>query len=189
MELWKLWFEKRKTNTGCQGPAFTGKTGPDRLPVGDEQKKRERSDHPVNKEDHEQVSHDVPEMEFCHGEHGNRPERLDHVSHHIRPRKGDDGGPHSDAQLLCSGNDVRGNNGPLAASGRNEVVEKSAIPVNPEGKCLCRRDRDESLCEGDGKVSEFKEAKNAGIERKLKDDSPDRLSAPSVAFKKDQGLQ
>ncbi len=62
MELWKLWLEKRKTNTAVKGLPSQGKTDPDRLPVGDEEQKGKRGNEPVDEEDHEQIAHDIPEM-------------------------------------------------------------------------------------------------------------------------------
>jgi len=53
------------------------------LPVGDEEEERKRGDDEVDEEDHEEPAHDISEMQFSHSEHGDRPEGLDHVGHHI----------------------------------------------------------------------------------------------------------
>jgi hypothetical protein len=34
------------------------------LPVGDEEKERQGGDDPVEEKDHEQIAHDIPEMQF-----------------------------------------------------------------------------------------------------------------------------
>ena len=70
------------------------------LPVGDEEEERERGDDEVDEEDHQQPAHDIPEMQFCHSKHGDCPEGLDHISHHIRPGKSDDRCSHTNAQLF-----------------------------------------------------------------------------------------
>jgi len=70
------------------------------LPVGDEEEERQRGDDEVDEEDHKEPAHDIPEVKLCHSEHGDGPEGLDHIDHHIRPDKGDNGRSHANAQLF-----------------------------------------------------------------------------------------
>ena len=75
-------------------------------------------------------------MQFSYSQHGNGPEGLDHVGHHIGPGKRDDCRAHANAQLFSRRDDIGRHHGPLTPSGGNEVVEKSSIPVDEKRKGL-----------------------------------------------------
>jgi len=80
-----------------------------------------RGDNGVYEEDQHQPPHDLPELEFHHGQHGNGPEWLDHIGEHIAPRIGDDHLPGGQRQLFCRGKQVRGGYRPFRATGWDQV--------------------------------------------------------------------
>lgn len=145
------------------------------LPVGDEEEEGKGGDDEVDAEDHQQPAHDIPEVKFRYSEHGNGPEWLNHVGHHIGPGKRDDRRAHADPQLFSRRDDIRRHHCPLSTAGGNEIVEKPSIPVDEKRKGLWIRDGHKSLCEYRGEEGEFKKPENSSIERELDHDSPNRL--------------
>ena len=152
------------------------------LPVGDEEAERQRGDDEVDEEDHEEPAHNISEMQFSHSQHGDRPEGLDHIGHHVGPGKGNNGRSHANAQLFGRRDNIGSLHSKLTTAGRDEVVEKPAIPVEDEGKGLRRGDCHKGICENGGEQSVFEETEDSCIEGKLDHNSPDRLSCILCCF-------
>ncbi len=157
-------------------------TGPFCYQLGMKEEERERSDDEVDEEDHEEPAHDIPEIELRHSQHGNSPEGLDHVGHHVGPGKGNNGRSQANAQRFGRRENIGSFHSKLTTAGRDEVVEKPAIPVEPEGKGLRCGDCHKGICENGGEQSVFEEAEDSCIEGKLDDNPPDRLSCILCRF-------
>jgi len=101
----------------------------------------------VDREVEEAVAHDVPELEACHAEEGNRPEGLDDVGDHVAPGVGEDRDRVGHAQGLPRRDHVGRLDGPLGAAGGDEIVQQARVPVHDGWKAGLAGAGDEPLAD------------------------------------------